>query len=188
MRNMDLSFLTQPSQNGLVLPETWDTAGLRQAGFQGFVPLLDIPRPSIPADQGVYAILRPVELEPTFLPANLGKNLKSYGPWELRRRWLSGVEVIYIGKAGGRGGLRARLAPFSKMAKGHSGGRSIWQLDNPEVLIVAWMPTIHEFTAVEVEDYLLSSFHVSHGKLPFANISMSRQARETVEISRNLRI
>lgn len=181
MRNMDPNFLTQPLRTGLNLPQTWDTAGLELVGFQGFVPFLGVSRSVIPIETGVYAVLRPVELEPTFLPANLGKTLKPYAFWDLQQRWLSGVEVIYIGKAGGKGGLRGRLGPFSRMAKNHSGGRSIWQLDNPEVLIVAWMPTSHEFSAEEVEDRLLTAFYVWHGRLPFANISMSRQSRAVVD-------
>lgn len=161
-----------------------DLCHLQSRGWPVIIPLLNVSPAAIPVDRGTYAVLRPVELGPSFLPVNLGKDLKSYGFWDLHRRWVGDAEVIYIGKAGGATGLRGRLRPFSRMARNHSGGRSIWQLEHPEALKVAWLPT-REYSAEEVERHLVAAFYVWYGQRPFANLSMPRQAQGTVDLLSN---
>jgi hypothetical protein len=165
------------------MPESWDATGLVVAGFEGFLPLAGVSLAVIPSVRGVYVVMRPAMLDPGFLLASLGRNLKSYTVAELQTRWVPDVDVVYIGKAAGATGLRGRLHPFSRMASNHSGGRSIWQLSNPQSLIVAWKPTIDEAPSA-VEDHLHCAFYLQHGKLPYANISLTRYAQTLIANAR----
>lgn len=169
--------MTEATAQGM--PASWDVDGLLAAGFKGFLPLAGLTPATIPPEPGVYAVLRPPTLDPGFLMNSLGHALKPYALAELQSRWVSDVEVVYIGKAAGKNGLRDRLGPFSRMARNHSGGRSIWQLSNPASLIVGWKPLSADAPAI-IEDRLHCAFYLRHGQLPYANISLTRHARALI--------
>lgn len=154
----------------------WNRPGLEAAGFDGFVPLRTLTLAGVPLSHGVYVVSRPVDLQPRFLKRSHGQRLRAYDLDQLESRWVSQAETVYIGKAGGRRGLRGRLAPFARMAANHSGGRAIWQLSDPEVLTVSWLQTA-KGSATKVEDLLHAEFWMKHGALPFANVRFSRTAR-----------
>lgn len=154
----------------------WNRPGLEAAGFDGFVQLRTLTLAGVPLGHGVYVVSRPVGLRPRFLEKSHGQRLRAYDLDHLESRWVSQAETVYIGKAGGRRGLRGRLAPFARMAANHSGGRAIWQLSDPEALTVSWLQT-SVGSATEIEDLLHAEFWMEYGALPFANVGFSRAAR-----------
>lgn len=170
---------THPEAHPRPIVATWNRSGLKAAGFDGFVQLRTVNLASVPLGHGVYVVLRPVDLQARFLEKSLGPKLRAYDLDELESRWISQAETVYIGKAGGRRGLRGRLTPFARMAANHSGGRAIWQLSEPEALTVGWLQT-PVGSATEIEDLLHAEFWMRHGALPFANIGFSRAARALV--------
>lgn len=149
---------------------------LEQMGFDGFVPFRDLPVSDVPAAVGVYAVLRPAETSVSFLPASTAGWSKGRDPSVshevLGDAWVDGVEVIYFGKAGGRGGLRGRLSAYRRHGAGsraaHWGGRYIWQLADAGQLLVAWKLTPDERPEA-VEAALIATFVKATGLRPFAN-------------------
>ena len=57
----------------------------------------------------------------------------------------------------------------NKEAVGHWGGRYIWQLSNPEELIVCWKATSNKDPRY-VEKELIAEFVKQFNKRPFANL------------------
>jgi len=152
-------------------PHTWDRTSLKQAGFHGFRPLIGLEVATVPVEHGIYVILRSDPLRtPEILASNpVTRGDVVYSLEDLQGRWIQGASVVYIGKAAGAGGLRSRLRPFSKMSVSHSGGRSIWQLEESETLIVGWTTTPDE-PAGAVETAWIKAFaHAHDGRRPFAN-------------------
>lgn len=149
------------------LPSSWDRAGLEAIGFTGFVPLVGMDRKVITKEKGVYVLLRPDSDAPYRILEQ--SPLVAYGVEELERRWVRSAHVVYIGKAGGNEGLRERLSPFSRKARNHSGGRSIWQLHDADELLVCWAAT-PGLDPREVEKDYLDAFAKAHGAYPFANV------------------
>jgi hypothetical protein len=146
-------------------------ASLEAAGFEGWLPFAAIRTSACPSAGGVYVI--------TYAgPANFVE--RSCGGWfkgkdptvpsdALLANWVEGAEVVYIGKADQ---LKRRLRQFADFGAGkpigHWGGRLIWQLANPQALLVAWKETPGRVPA-EVESDLIAAFRRHHGKPPFAN-------------------
>ena len=93
--------------------------------------------------------------------------------WRISRNGGSrGAPIVYIGKAGtptSKGGLKSRLSPFSRKARSHSGGRSIWQLDDADELLVCWIKT-PGLNPRHVEEDYLDEFARVHLRQPFANV------------------
>jgi hypothetical protein len=156
----------------IALPSTWDQTGLEAVGFRGFLPFAQLTSAVVPADRGIYAVLRPSGTDPTFLPASPAGWPKgrdpSYPLDELRRKWIATTPLVYVGKANPAGGLWGRLRPFARMASNHSGGRSIWQLEDSAELLVCWIATPGENPG-DVETRYLHAFESAHGGVPFAN-------------------
>ena len=107
-------------------------AELRDFGSEGFVSFADLPTTTIPATQGVYAVLRCTQAPPEFLPRNPAGAIRgdpSVSPEALATAWVNGVEVVYFGKATR---LQRRLEEYRRHGLGgrapHWGGRYIWQL------------------------------------------------------------
>jgi hypothetical protein len=152
------------------LPTSWDRIGLAAVGFEGFVPLVRLAMKTVTPEKGIYVVLRPNADAPYTLMDH--SPLDRYPLEELERRWILGAPVVYIGKAGtptSKGGLKTRLSPFSRKARGHSGGRSIWQLDGSDQLLVCWVKTLGLNSRHVEEDYLDEFARVHLGQ-PFANV------------------
>jgi len=164
-------------------PTDFTRAGLEHAGFQGFVPLLDLDPTLVPREHGVYVVVREHGARPAYLEESpAGKRIDLTVPIaDLESGWLDGAIVVYIGKAGGkRAHLRTRLRAYSRSGQGlvdnHRGGRRIWQLADHTQLLVAWLPTPGE-DAEEVERGLIGQFVDACGATPFANRTRGTRRR-----------
>ena len=152
----------------------WTETGLRDARFQGFVPLLAVDLKTIPDLPGVYCLLRTSAEAPVFLessPAGWWKDKDpSVSTDVLQKAWIEGPTVIYIGKASTS--LRRRLRPYQRIGEGHKaahwGGRYIWQLADYPDLLIAWRVESGDANAIESE--LIAEFRTGYGDRPFANL------------------
>ncbi|MEU4317185.1 hypothetical protein AB0F85_02200 [Nocardia fluminea] len=147
-------------------------------GFGGFVPFSELPDADVPAEPGVYVVVRPTETAPVFLSASPAGWFKGKDPTlpvaELQAAWVPGEPVLYIGKAAaGRSrkrGLRKRLDEYRRHGAGqpvgHWGGRMIWQLADSVELVVGWRTTD---AARTTEKSMIVDFVKLYGKRPFAN-------------------
>ena len=157
---------------------------LQAQGFEGFKTmgeLMDGARTLIPAQKGVYVVLRESESAPKFLSEGTGGFFKGKSPnvsiAELEANWVEGTPVVYIGKAGGVGSsatLQKRLGQYLRFGQGanvgHWGGRYIWQLADSRDLIVCWKVLPNDEPR-EVERQMIADFKAAHaGKRPFANL------------------
>jgi hypothetical protein len=153
-------------------------------GFEGFKTmgeLMDGARILIPAQKGVYVVLRESDSAPKFLPDGTGGFFKGKNPnvsiAELEANWVKGTPVVYIGKAGGAGSsatLQKRLGQYLRFGQGanvgHWGGRYIWQLADSRNLVVCWKTLTNEKPR-EVEHQMIAEFRTTHfGKRLFANL------------------
>ncbi|WP_348717456.1 hypothetical protein [uncultured Alistipes sp.] len=159
---------------------------LRQAGFRGFFSVSDLWQDSsvIPDIKGIYMAVRPKNTVPAFLARGTGGIFKGKDPNisldELRRKWVNGTCVVYIGQAGGirngvqpRATLRSRLKQYLRFGQGksagHQGGCYIWQLKDAGNLLFCWKPLPERDPRAE-EAALIASFKKCYdGRLPFAN-------------------
>lgn len=153
---------------------------LRERGFRGFVPFRELEDSGVPAEPGIYVVLRPGTEPPSFLPVSPAGHLKGRDPSatveELRGAWVEGATILYVGKAtagkDGRRGLRRRFAEYRRHGgggmAGHWGGRYIWQLADSAALLVAWLP-ISERDPGAAEAELIAEFMELCGARPFAN-------------------
>jgi hypothetical protein len=125
----------------------------------------------------VYVVTREPDVPPTFLKESVGGPHKraplTVGIDKLEQAWRDQAEVVYVGKAAGRGGLQERLWAYARQGlghpAGHAGGRFIWQLAGSDELVVGWMETIDE-TPEDVEEALLAMHIEAFGRRPFANL------------------
>ncbi|RDV00889.1 winged helix-turn-helix domain-containing protein [Trinickia dinghuensis] len=131
---------------------------------------------------GVYALILPPEYKLSFIDAEEAReagNVRS--PWdvdELRRKWVYGTRVVYIGLAGDRSprSLRKRLMDLLNHCNGktsekgpHKGGEIIWQFAAYDSLLVRAVPTGSPPEPRDTKRSLLAEFRELHGALPFAN-------------------
>jgi hypothetical protein len=146
---------------------------MMERGFTGFVPFAELPSAGVPTAPGIYIVLGPVSVEPTFVETSPAGWFKGKDPSvsvdALRSAWVPGTEVIYIGKAGD---LHRRLNEYRRHGAGqrvgHWGGRYIWQLADADLLLVAWQLT-PGLDHGDVESRLIAEFVTSYGQRPFAN-------------------
>lgn len=157
--------------------------GYKEKSFEGFKPVRELRknRDVIPRQKGVYMVLYPQETDPVFLEKGTGGFFKGDDPnvsiSTLEENWIEGEQVLYIGKAGGKGrkaNLQSRIQQFMEFGcgkdVGHKGGRYIWQFKDAEDLIVCWKILVDEEPR-EVEKRMIQKFKRDHeGRRPFANL------------------
>ncbi len=159
---------------------------LEAQGFEGFKSmgeLMNGTKSIIPAQMGVYVVLRQGSTEPIFLSKGTGGFFKDKDPnvsiSELKNNWVENTNIVYIGKAGGTGSkstLQKRIGQYLRFGQGgnvgHYGGRYIWQLKDSYELIVCWK-TLSLEEPRQVESQMITDFKKAHnGKLPFANLTV----------------
>jgi hypothetical protein len=147
-------------------------AGLEAAGFTGWIPLLSVRASACPPVGGVYVAVLDRGHAPAFAERSCGgwyRGDPTVSREAMEANWVAGAEVLYIGKAMS---LRQRLITYAACGEGkprpHWGGRLIWQLSEPERLLVAWRATPERAPEL-VEAEMLAAFRMAHGKPPFAN-------------------
>ncbi len=162
-----------------MIDRTW----LIARGFTGFIGVKDLRAGrlvEIPADPGVYAVLRECSGHPGFLTQSIGGHFKGKDPTVLRstlvQSWIPESQVVYIGKAGhiDRGPtLQRRIRQYLDFGEGkpigHWGGRYIWQLEESSNLLFSWQ-VIPGVAPRSIERDLIADFAKTTGKLPFANL------------------
>lgn len=124
------------------VPKSWDLEGLKGIGFQGFKKLVGLRKSYLPADKGIYVVLRATTAPPVFLPKTASMSIaakkSNYSIEVLENAWVSGASVVYIGKTEAAGGLAERVHAFATKSASHSGGRALWQ---------SWMQTMPSLSA-----------------------------------------
>jgi hypothetical protein len=153
-------------------------AGLSAVGFVGWIPIHQVlDRLDAPRTGGVYAVAMATAGPPTFSETSSGGRFKAKDPtvsnYVLVSNWVQDAEIIYIGKSGN---LQRRLREFAKFGQGqpigHWGGRLIWQISAP-ALVVGWKETPDNSPAF-VEAEMLAAFIGIYGQRPFANLATPR--------------
>ena len=134
------------------------------------VRLADLKTCEIPEGSGVYWVVVPDGMDIKFNPP-VGETLVRYQAETLQRIYeKNGSSTLYIGKAGGKGGLRRRLRQYWNTlfmgGKSHRGGRAIGQVEHFENLYFEFMEC-ENCEARETE--LLKKFKADHGSYPVAN-------------------
>ena len=150
-----------PYEGFLTPSELWD---------QSFAP--------VPKFKGIYQVLWNPSEKPRFLDQSPAGRFKGRDPSkprdELKAKWVEGASALFIAAAGGSGAkatLRSRIRSMIRFGRGesvgHWNGHSVWQLVNPEDLVIAWTSMRSEPGKVERE--LLEKFEEQYGALPFAH-------------------
>ena len=159
-------------------------SGLRSLGFAGFVSIESLRDRVhlIPSEQGVYLLLRNLDLPPKFLSIGTGGHYKNKDPnvpiTRLKNEWVFDATIVYVGKAGGieiKSNLKSRITGLLRFGEGkkapHSGGRLVWQLCDAEQLLVCWK-VVKETEPRKIEKMIIGKFKQSHqGMRPFANLN-----------------
>ncbi len=149
--------------------------------YEGFLTpseLWDQSFASVPKFKGIYQVLWNPAEKPRFLDQNPAGRFKGRDPStpreELKAKWVEGASALFIAAAGGRGAkatLRSRIRSMIRFGRGeavgHWSGHAVWQLVNPEDLMIAWSSMRSD--PGEAERELLKQFEERYGALPFAN-------------------
>jgi hypothetical protein len=155
---------------------------LTRDGFLGFYTVKRLRSTrcaEVPAEQGVYVVLRRGFVAPRFLERGSGGLFKGKDPNAavsvLQLAWVATAIVLYVGKAGGgksKAHLRERMDLLIQFGSGanvaHWGGRYLWQLADAEDLILCWKPTPRSDPR-SVEKAIISEFEATYGRRPYAN-------------------
>lgn len=132
--------------------------------------------PAAPSEGGIYVVTVD-EPKALFVSESAGGHFKGRDPkvdtHMLDAKWVDGASVLYIGKAKS---LRRRIDQFARFGRGepigHWGGRYLWQLADPDSLLVCWKVDPNPGNA---EADLISDFIETHETLPFANLNRPRR-------------
>ena len=108
-------------------------------------------------------VVRASETKPQFVEVGTGGHFKGKNPnisiEELKRNWIEGTCVIYIGKATS---LRKRLGQYLRFGHGkptgHWGDRLIWQLKDAEALLFCWKELPEKDDPDKIETSLIEYF------------------------------
>jgi hypothetical protein len=153
-------------------------------GFAGFKTIRHLQANrcrGVPLKAGVYFVMRDPAHICDLSATSCGGRFKGKNPRvpiaRLRKHWVDGASVLYIGKAGGGGAkgatLQQRLWAYMRFGNGdpasHSGGRFIWQLTNCLDLVICWKPSGKK-DALKLEKDLIREFIAAYSKRPFANL------------------
>ena len=127
---------------------------------------------NIPETSGVYWVLRPVGMPIRFTEQIYNRSASLYSAEMLSSKYLNceNQEVLYIGKADGKKGLRQRLKQYMNYgwnnATNHKGGRAIWQIEDAGLLLLAYEEC--EDGRIR-EKQLLADYKAKNGSYPIAN-------------------
>ena len=127
---------------------------------------------NIPETSGVYWVLRPAGMPIRFTEQIYNRSAPLYSAELLSNKYLNcqNQEVLYIGKADGKKGLRQRLKQYMNYgwnnATNHKGGRAIWQIKDAGLLLLAYEECED---ARAREKQLLADYKVENGCYPLAN-------------------
>ena len=154
---------------------------LEARGFAGFAPpdeLLKGRLVEVPDMPGVYVVFRTTDQPPSFMTTSRGGHFKRKDPSVtvhlLQERWVDGTDIVYIGKADR---LRRRIDQLCRFGAGepvgHWGGRYLWQLEQCNEFVVAWLPSANP---LGLERELINEFKETFGRFPFANIQGPNKA------------
>ena len=132
----------------------------------------------IPQVPGVYIVLHPQKSRPVFLIMSTGGWFNgidpSYKIEDMRRNWVKGATILYIGKAVGKKGLRQRIEQLVAFGAGkpvgHRGGRLIWHIKKSNKLLIRWRELPYG-NPYRFESKLINQFKKVHGVRPFANLT-----------------
>ena len=163
-------------------PDALTKSDLITQGFTGFTTVGELQSGPLPrleelSQRGVYAVVCSPTYTPSFIEVESARrNCNVISPWSLerlKRKWVSGVEVLYFGKAGTdteKGTLRKRLNEFIRHSQGktknHRDGEILWQLRGYKNFEIGYLPTDNP---EQEESRLIDLFESKTGQLPFAN-------------------
>ncbi len=126
----------------------------------------------IPEVPGVYRVLLPKGMTIRFTEQTYNPSAKLYSAEQLSRKYreCTDQDVLYIGKADGKKGLRQRLKQYMNYGWGnatnHKGGRAIWQIEDAGFLLLAFEVC---GDARAREKQLLADYKAQNGSYPLAN-------------------
>lgn len=127
---------------------------------------------NIPETSGVYWVLRPTGMPIRFTEQIYNRSAPLYSAELLSSKYLNceNQEVLYIGKADGKKGLRQRLKQYMNYgwnnAANHKGGRAVWQIEDAGLLLLAYEECED---ARAREKQLLADYKAENGSYPLAN-------------------
>ncbi|MDR2712107.1 MAG: GIY-YIG nuclease family protein [Clostridiales bacterium] len=127
----------------------------------------------VPEKNGIYVVISPENFAVEFagsafdlLHAEL-KEYKKYCIKELEAKFCqSDRQVLYIGKASGKGGLKKRIRQYIGMKFNHRGGRAIWHIKDSHELLIGYCECENP---EEKEKEMLKSYKDKHSVYPVAN-------------------
>lgn len=165
--------------------------GLKEYGFEGFLTvrtLRDEDCASVPAETGVYLVVRDWTEPPRFMPKSPAGFLRGQAPSvpveTLQEKWIEGACVLWIGHAHGPGvrhRLHQRIKRMIRFGSGkqvaHWGGRYLWQMSGANALRFAWFPT-DKRESDKLFNRVFKAFDERYDALPFANLEIEEQESE----------
>lgn len=174
-------WVVDTKEKDIINISSWDIEGLREAGFEGFVPIGELMKDfsQIPFREGVFMVLN-TSGEPEFLEKGTGGIFLDYDPNEpietLKEKWVPEASVILIGSTDlyrTNHALVDAIKWFVTFGQGIGTysliGRQIWQIKHCKELLICWR-RVREGDPEEIKVDLIFDFAEIYDKLPFANV------------------